>query len=248
MRLLVLAGTLESVQIAHAVSRESGVSAVASVARTTALIPAMNMPVRVGGWGGSEPFAAWIRRESIDAILDATHPFAARISMRTADVARDLGISYVQFLRPAWTPGELDSWTFLNTESDAASQVPADATVLLATGRRNLDRFENLNAHKVLVRVQTPGGDPFPFRSGAFIHRPVALPVSNEMAGLRALGVDYLVTRNTGGGSAAALVEAAGRLGLPVGMIRRPPQPEASRIRTVSEALSWVRRRKLDRG
>lgn len=243
MRLLLLAGTPEAVQIGHAVGREDRVVATASVARGARVPTALNIPMRIGGWGGPDAFADWLRREEVDAVLDATHPFAVRISARTADVCAALGIPYVQFLRPAWTPGENDTWFFLNGEEEAADHVPNGASVLLGTGLRNLERFDGLGDRPVWVRVRERNGVAFPFRHGGFLHRPVPLPVANEVAGLRVLGVDWLVTRNAGGGYGEALIEAARRLSLPVGMIRRPPQPEVPRINTVAEALAWVRRR-----
>ena len=103
--------------------------------------------------------------------------------------------------------------------------------------------LDDLSGREVWVRVGSRNGTAFPFVRGGYLHRPVPLPVANEVAGLRSLGIDWIVTRNTGGGAGAALVAAARRLSIPVGMVRRPPQPEAPRINTVSEALAWVRRR-----
>lgn len=243
MRLLLLAGTPESIEIGHALSRDDRVSVTASLARASRAPLAMNAPMRIGGWGGAERFHDWMRAENVGAVLDVTHPFAVSISGRTAAVCADLGVPYVQFLRPAWTPGREDNWVFLNSEREAASHVPDDARVLLTTGRRKLEAFRSLGKRPIFVRVRERGMDAFPFEEGAFIHRPVPLPVINEVAGMRSLGVDWIVARNSGGMGSMPVIEAARHLGLPVGMVRRPPQPEVPRIRTISEALAWVRRR-----
>ncbi|MDU8941964.1 precorrin-6A/cobalt-precorrin-6A reductase [Ovoidimarina sediminis] len=243
MRLLLLAGTPESVEIGHALSRDGRVSVTASMARASRAPLAMNVPMRIGGWGGVDRFHDWMTTENVGAVLDVTHPFAVSISSRTAAVCADLGVPYVQFLRPAWTPGRDDNWVFLNSEEEAAGHVPDAARVLLMTGRRRLEAFRALGKRPIFVRVRDRGSDPFPFEEGAFIHRPVQLPVTNEIAGLRSLGVNWIVARNSGGTGSMPVIEAAQRLGLPVGMVRRPPQPEVPRIRTISEALAWVRRR-----
>ena len=243
MRLLLLAGTPEAGQIGHAIARDSRVTAIASIAQGSRIPHGVNLPMRIGGWGGDAAFREWLRHEGFDGILDATHPFAVPISERAAAAASDLGLDYVQFLRPAWTPSDGDNWIFLNDAGEAAGHIPKVSSVLLTTGRRRLDDFAGLNGRTVWVRVRNRASGAFPFENGGFLHRPVPLPVANEVAGLKALGVEWMVARNTGGGTGAPLIEAARRMGLPVGMIRRPPQPEVPRIQTVAEALAWVRRR-----
>ncbi len=243
MRLLLLGGTSESHEIGHAISRDTRIAAIASLARASRAPAAMNIPTRIGGWGGDAKFRDWMIHEGVHAVLDATHPFAVNVSRRTAAVCNDLGVPYVQFLRPAWIPSKADNWVFLNSEDEVVPHVPDEASVLLMTGRRRLDAFRALGKRPIFVRVRERGTDRFPFDEGRFLHRPVTLPVANEMAGLQYLGVDWIVARNSGGTASMPVIEAAQRLGLPVGMVRRPPQPEVPRIQTISEALAWVRRR-----
>ena len=244
MRLLLLAGSSESVQIGQALARETRVVTTASVARARAIPRALGVPTRIGGWGGAEAFGAWLERESIDAVLDATHPFAVRISERSLHVCRELGVEYMQFLRPQWTPTEEDRWHFLNDETDAAKHIPAGAKVLLASGRRNILKFAGLAEGRTLFfRVREPGYGAFPFEKGRFILRPVPLSANAEETMMRALEIDWLVARNTGGSASATKLEAARRIGLPVAVIRRPPQPEAPRVHTVAEVMAWLRRR-----
>ena len=104
----------------------------------------------------------------------------------------------------------------------------------------------NLGDRTVYIRVRERSDDPFPFARGSFLHRPVTLPLQNEVAGLRALGIDWVVARNTGGGASAQVVDAARTAGIPVGMIRRPAQPATLRFNTVTEVVAWLRRRLLE--
>lgn len=243
MRMLLLAGTAEAAQIARALARETRVVATASLARATPAPAALGLPTRIGGWGGDEAFRLWLLREQIDAVLDATHPFAATVSHRTAAICADEGVSYIQFLRRSWTPGGDDHWEFLNSERDASRVVPRGARVLLATGQRRLEHFAGMVDRHLIVRVPYLPNTQFPLADGRYLVRPAALSIAAEEALLHDLGVTWIVTRNSGGSASFAKLEAARRLGISVAMIRRPPQPESARISTVSEALAWVRRR-----
>lgn len=243
MKLLLLAGTLEAAQICYGLSRDARVTTLASVSRPSPGFLNPRVPMRIGGWGSEDQFSDWMRKCRIDAVLDVTHPFSSRISTRTARVCNALGVPYAQFLRPTWIPGPGDNWIFLNSEAEAANHVTGNEAVLLATGRARLEAFAGLGDRPIYVHVRNRAGATFPFANGRFLHRPVPLPVAAEISGLQSFGVTSVVARNTGGNEARSVLEAARYLGLPVGMIRRPLQPEGTKIRTIAEAMSWVRRR-----
>lgn len=243
MRILLLAGTSEASQIAHALAREERVVASASLARATRIPTGFGIPTRIGGWGGEDAFRDWLKRERVEAVIDATHPFATGITERTARICAETNVDFTQFLRKSWIPGPDDRWEFLNAEEDAAKVVDRNARVLLSTGQRGLDRFENLADRVLYVRVPDFPEIPFPFAHGDFIVRPTKMPTAAEEALLHELKVTWIVARNSGGNNSISRLEAARRLGIPVAMIRRPPQPEAPRISTVAEVLAWVRRR-----
>lgn len=244
MRLLLLAGTSESRQIASALTREPRLIPIVSLARAERRpVPFGGLPTRIGGWGGDMPFAEWLERERIEAILDATHPFAVRMSHRAADTAAAKGIDYIQFQRPPWLPEEGDQWTFLNGEEDAARHIPPESRVFVATGRGSLGALAGLDRHELLVRVTGQPGTPFPFSRGRYVAGRPPFSVAHEIALFERLGVDWLLTRNSGGTGSRAKVDAARHLGLPVAMVRRPFQPQSAKVETIAEALAWVRRR-----
>ena len=242
MRLLLLAGTAEARQIGNALSRDRRVSVTASLPRPTPTNP-VNLPMRIGGWGGDAAFADWLRQERIDAVLDATHPFASKISHRTAKACADQDVDYLLFLRPTWTPGPNDDWVFLNAEAEAADYLPERASVDLMTGQRRLNAVHALDPRPVYVRIQSRPMAAFPFRHGRYDLCVGPTSVNAEITRLHDLDVSWVVARNSGGAHGMPVLEAARQLGLTVGMIRRPPAPEAPRVQSISEALSWVRRR-----
>ncbi|WP_101067997.1 cobalt-precorrin-6A reductase [Roseovarius salinarum] len=240
MTLLLLAGTGEARQLARALA-ERGVPAVASLSGATRAPAALGLPTRTGGFGGEAGFRGYLREAGITAVLDATHPFAHRISARTARVCAELGLPCCQLLRPPWVPGPDDRWTMIAAEEYAAAHIPDGSTVFLATGRQTLGHFANLSGCRLICRQIDPPDGPFPFPNGAFLVGRPPFSVADEKRLFRRLGVDWLVVKNAGGAAAWPKLEAARALGIRVAMIDRPPQPEGvMRAETVDAALSWV--------
>lgn len=239
MTLLLLAGTAEAQQVAQILASEGRV-AIASLAGATRAPRAMGLPTRLGGFGGEAGFARYLEESGITAVLDATHPFAAHISDRTARVCAAKGLAYCQVLRPEWTPQTGDRWTMIAAEEEAAAHIPEGATVFLATGRQGLARFANLTGRHLICRVIDPPEAAFPLANGEFlVGRPPFSPEA-ERALFESLGVDWLVVKNAGGQASKSKLDAARTLGLPVAMITRPPQPDALRVTTVAAAMDWV--------
>lgn len=244
MRLLLLAGTGDSVQIAGALSREHRVIATASLPRAAQAPVPMGVPTRIGGWGGEEAFRRWLTHERVHAILDATHPFAVRISDRAARAAADLGIDYIRFQRPPWLPGADDRWVFLNDCGEIGHKVPDGATLLLDTGGRGNELVGPLHGRTVHCRLEShPAPGTVNGTAWHFIVGRSPFAADAEMRLYSGLGLDWIVLPNVGGVEERPKLEAARRLGIQIGLIRRPPQPEAPRVETVSEVLRWVRRR-----
>ena len=244
MKLLLLAGTAEARQVAQALAGEARMTVIASLSGVTRSPEPLGVTTRTGGFGGREAFRDWLEREQIAAVLDATHPFAARISHRTAEVCLERSVPYLQLLRPAWSPGPGDRWTFLDAEEDSAHRIPQGAVVFLATGGQRLGRFAALAEGRKLIcrRIDRPR-EPFPFPDGRWQIATPPFTITDEEALFRRLRVEWIVARNSGGHASRAKLDAARALGLPVAMIRRPPQPEAPRAENVAEALAWLRGR-----
>ncbi|WP_281982230.1 cobalt-precorrin-6A reductase [Thalassorhabdomicrobium marinisediminis] len=239
MTLLLLAGTSEARRIAWGLA-DRGRRVVASLAGVTRRPEPLPVPTRVGGFGGEAGFRAYLAAENISAVLDATHPFAERITARTARVCGALGLPYAQVLRPPWAPGAGDRWTMIDAPDEAAAHLPDDAVVFLATGRQTLPVFANLEGRRVLARVVDPPNQPFPFAGGEFVIARPPFKFDAEVALFKALGVTHLVAKNAGGAGGLAKLAAARALGCPVVMLNRPQMPDAVRVETVAEAVAWV--------
>jgi len=239
MTLLLLAGTGEAKTIAQAL-HDKGIKARASLAGATRAPSPLAIPTDSGGFGGEDGFKSYLQEHDISAVLDATHPFADRITHRTARICRALHIPYCQVLRPAWTPGPGDDWICLDREEEAAAHIPEGAIVFLATGRQTLLRFENLSNCTLICRQIDPPDGPFPFPNGRYcIGRP-PFSFEAEVSLFKELGVEWLIVKNAGGTIPRTKLEAARHLGIRVIMLNRPAQPDAKRVTTVEEALAWV--------
>ncbi|MEM6897151.1 MAG: cobalt-precorrin-6A reductase [Pseudomonadota bacterium] len=239
MKVLLLAGTREAREVA-AWLHEVKMSAIASFAGVTQDPELPAIATRVGGFGGAAGFRAYLEEERITHVLDATHPFAAQISARSAQVACELGVTYCQLLRPEWEPGPGDVWHMIASEEDAATHIPQGARVFLATGRQTLERYANLADRELICRQIDPPSGPFPFPNGRFhIARP-PFTVEAERALFSELAIDWLVVKNAGGAASATKLTAARELGIPVAMITRPPQPPGHKVASAQEAIAWL--------
>ena len=79
-RILLLGGVTEALAIARTLGPQH-VYSLAGVGRVPTDLPC---EVRIGGYGGAEGLAQYIREQHIDLLLDATHPYAAQISQNAA--------------------------------------------------------------------------------------------------------------------------------------------------------------------
>ncbi|MTD94759.1 cobalt-precorrin-6A reductase [Hyphomicrobium sp. xq] len=241
MRVLILGGTTEGYALAEALARDSRFAATYSLAgRTkTPLLP--GGATRIGGFGGAQGLIDWMRGEKIDAIVDATHPYAARISANAVVAANALDLPLLRLQRPAWVPAAGDDW---HEAADANAAVtalgPEPRTVFLTIGRTEVAAFRAAPQHRYLIRsVDAPEKNGLPPRAEVILHRgPFGL--DDELSLMRAHGIGVVVSKNAGGEAAHAKIRAARQLQIPVVMIARPPLPAAPECRDVEAALAWL--------
>ncbi len=238
-QVLLLGGTGEARRLAAALVA-GGVDVLSSLAGRVAdpLLP--QGPVRLGGFGGADGLADWLATHRPRAVVDATHPFAARITASAAAAARRHGTPLLRLQRPGWTAGPGDRWTYVASLAEAADAVRGAGTVFVTTGRQGVGAFAALPG-RVLVRAVDPPDDPLPAGVVLLLARG-PFTVDEEVALMRDHGVDVVVSKDSGGHMTEAKLLAARRLGLPVVLVRRPPLPPGVEVvTTVEEALAWLR-------
>lgn len=239
MKILLLAGTGEAKELAQRLV-DAGHEVTASLAGATRAPKPLPCDTRVGGFGGGAGFLAWLEAHQPDLVLDATHPFAERITERSATLCKDRGVPFLHLLRPPWVPDVLKSQYPVGSTQRVRALIPPGSRVFLATGRQTLDQFRILSDCHLICRQIDPPDGPFPFPNGEFLVGQPPFSVADEVALFQALQIDFLVVKNAGGRASYSKIEAAAVLGLTVLMLKRPNPPAGARVETVEAALAWV--------
>ncbi|MGH6760127.1 MAG: cobalt-precorrin-6A reductase [Phyllobacterium sp.] len=236
--ILILGGTAESALLARTLV-SAGHRVISSLAGRTTKPSRPEGEVRVGGFGGPEGLASFIRDEGIAVLIDATHPFAERISDNAIRAAEIAHCAFVRLERPAWKRLPDDNWIGVPSLLNAVSAIPANANVLLALGRQHIAPFANRRDVRFTLRMIEPPDEPFDLPAYELV---LAKPGSlhEEEAFLRNRQITHIICRNSGGSASYAKIEAARQLGLPVIMIDRPKRPSIHSVESVEDAVAFV--------
>jgi precorrin-6A/cobalt-precorrin-6A reductase len=235
---LILGGTAEARALAAALV-DAGVRVVSSLAGRVR-DPALPVgEVRIGGFGGVEGLAAWLREHGVAAVVDATHPFASTMTAHAVSATAAAGVPLVVLRRPGWPPDP--DWTWADSLPAAAAALPTlGKRVFLTTGRTSLAAFADLDL-EFLVRCVDPPSGPMPRRVHVLLSRG-PFTVDGERLLMREHGVDVLVTKDSGGPLTSAKLAAAREEGVAVLVVRRPPLPAGVEAAdTVAAALARLR-------
>ena len=197
--------------------------------------------MRVGGFGGTDGLTQYLLTEQIDAVVDATHPFAARMPHHATDACRTAAVPRVRLCRPPWQAAEGDRWHEV-PDLDAAADflVSSDRRrVFLTTGRQELEPFTRAADAWFLVRaIEPPASMPLPCATVVLARGPFR--EADERALMVEHRIDVLVAKNSGGTATAAKLAAARTLALPVVMITRPRGPGGPHVCTVEDVIAWL--------
>ncbi|MDT7792582.1 MAG: precorrin-6A/cobalt-precorrin-6A reductase [Mycobacterium sp.] len=238
MRVLLLGGTSEGRALATRLDQEIDV-----VSSLAGRVPDPALPVgevRIGGFGGVEGMRRWLVESKVDAVVDATHPYAATITANAAVVCGELGLPHLVLARPAWPRGDAIG---VGSDAEAAKTVAAEqySRIFLTTGRSGTAAFADVDAWFLIRAVTAPDPDTLPPHHQLVLSRG-PYHYDDEVALLRDYRIDALVTKNSGGQMTRPKLEAAAALGVPVVMVDRPPLPGGvTTVSTVDDAVEWVR-------
>ncbi|MEB8344117.1 cobalt-precorrin-6A reductase [Streptomyces endophyticus] len=235
---LILGGTTEARRLADALDPHVRVTSSLAGRVAAPRLPAGE--VRIGGFGGAEGMADWIRGHAVSAVIDATHPFAETISFNAARAAATAHVPLLALRRPGWVRGAGDDWREVGDLAEAAECVRGAGRVFLTTGRMGLAAFAHVDDVDFLVRSVDAPEPPVPPRMEVLLDRgPFTL--DGERAVLAEHGVDVLVTKDSGGAATSPKLVAAREAGIPVVVVRRPPVPDGVPVATtVESAVEWL--------
>jgi precorrin-6A/cobalt-precorrin-6A reductase len=240
-QILILGGTIEARQLAELLAGRLDLTVTLSLAGRTAAPKPQPVPVRIGGFGGVDGLAAYLRAQRFACLIDATHPYAAAMSANAARAAAIAGVPLLALRRPPWQPGADDRWIEV---PDAAEAVHALGTeprrVFLALGRQELTPFATAPQHHYLIRSIDPVDPPLAVPHATYLLDRGPFRESAEHALLEAAGIDMIVAKNSGGSATYAKIAAARALAIPVILLRRPALPQVPSVETVQAALAWL--------
>ncbi|MBR0823925.1 cobalt-precorrin-6A reductase [Bradyrhizobium manausense] len=239
MRALILGGTRDANLLADEVAR-AGLDAVYSYGGRTRAPADQKLPTRIGGFGGPNGLANYIREAGITHIVDATHPFAAEMSRNAAAACAETGTPLLALERAPWARTTGDNWIEVADIDAAVAALPETRTrVFLAIGRQHIAPFSAKPQHAYTLRFVDPPEGPLPFDADVIVSRgPFTLEAELDM--MRTRGIAWVVARNSGGDGARAKIDAARALGLPVILLSRPKLPERLRVESVGEVMQWL--------
>jgi precorrin-6A/cobalt-precorrin-6A reductase len=245
MRVLLLGGTSEARELAVLLV-EAGVDVVSSLAGRVERPRLPVGAVRIGGFGGVSGLSEWLVSHRIEAVVDATHPFAEGMSANARSACSALGVQLLRLERPGWAgaPGA-DGWHWVDDHAAAATTAASlGQRPFLTVGRQPLEHFVGpLAAVRAVVRVVDPPEIDLPEPWEVYLDRG-PYDLAGELALIAEHGVDVLVTKDSGGRYTWPKMAAADQLGVSIVVVRRGSATDG--VETVphaAAAVEWLRRR-----
>lgn len=240
---LILGGTADANGLASRLSGDPRYAVTLSLAGRTLAPRVLPVATRVGGFGGAHGLSAYLNDNAIDVLIDATHPFAERISANAALAARQTGLPLLTFGREPWRPVTGDAWTEVADLAAAAAALPEHpARVFLTVGRQSLAPFAAKPQHHYVIRVIDAPDIPTALTDTLIVVGRGPFTEGAEIELIHKHRIDLLVTKNSGGEAASAKLAAARALKLPVILVRQPAPAGGHVLHTPDAVLGALAR------
>lgn len=205
--------------------------------------PDSGMDISIGSCGGPEGIAKEIARLGAELVIDATHPYASRITEHIREGCASAGIELIRIARDR---SEMrDGIVEVGSVKDAVEYLKStEGVILAATGSKEIDLFTSIPGYRdrVVARVLSTMESMercvgLGFEGKNLICAQGPFSEETNYATLKQIGASYIVTKDSGSaGGFEAKVRAARRTGAKVILVRRP---DDSGI-TYDEAVSML--------
>lgn len=237
-RVLILGGTTEASVIATHLVARSDVTVISSLAGRVSQPRLPAGMVRVGGFGGLAGLISYLVDEKIGVVIDATHPFASKISGNAELACNALSLPLIALERPAWEPNKHDCWyTVPDVQAAATMANHKSNRVLLSIGRQELGAFSYCEDAWFLVRAIDEPADKMPAKSKLILQRG-PFHLDDELQLFRNESISLIVSKNSGGTATYSKIEAARALKIPVVMIDRPRKHSIPTLARADDVLN----------
>jgi len=227
--------------LAERLAARPGLQLTLSLAGRTASPARQPVPVRSGGFGGAAGLAHYLARERIDALIDATHPYASVISKNAVEAARQTNVLLVVLRRPPWIAVGGDRWSEARDAREAVRMLgDTPRRVFVALGRNELAPFTAAPQHFYLIRSVDPVDPPLSLPHVAYVTGRGPFSEPHDRTLMTDYGIQVVIAKNSGGGATYGKIAAARGLGIEVIILRRPPELAAPAVGTVQDAVGWL--------
>lgn len=240
LKVLILGGTTEASALARKIAGDARLAPLLSLAGRTTSPQPQPVPVRVGGFGGIDGLVKFLRDKTIDAVVDATHPYADQMSAHAVAACKETGVPLASLVRPEWQSETGDRWQVVADSEAAAETLGTEPRrVFLSLGRQDLHIFARAPQHHYLARlIERPDQATLP-PDLRLLHARGPFDRADEERLLRSERIEIVVSKNAGGAATYGKIEAARALGLPVVMIARPHKPAGVIMADVEACVAW---------
>lgn len=241
-KILILGGTGDAVKLAAQLATISNIEVISSLAGRTKKPAALIGQVRIGGFGGVEGLAQYLKENSIDFLIDATHPCAGQITNNGAIASRLVNIPHLMLVRPQWERITGDNWIEVETVEAAAKAIPESVKrAFITSGRQQLEPFAQRSQIYpetwYLVRSIDLPDLELPNSKVLLDRGPFSLEQERKL--LQEYQIEVIVSKNSGGNATYAKIIAARELGIPIVMVQRPAIPEGNKVTSIEAAIAW---------
>jgi len=242
-KVLILGGTGDAVKLATQLENIPNIEVISSLAGRTKKPSALVGQVRIGGFGGTEGLANYLRENAIDFLIDATHPCAGQITLNGAIAAQLAQVPHLMLVRPPWERESGDNWIEVKSVEAAAHAIPASIQrVFITSGRQQLEPFKQRSQIYpdtwYLIRSIDPPDVELPHSQVLLDRGPFSLEQEREL--LIKYQIEAIVSKNSGGKATYAKIIAARELGIPIVMVQRPEMPEGEKVTSIEEVILWL--------
>jgi precorrin-6A/cobalt-precorrin-6A reductase len=242
-KILILGGTGDAVKLATKLVAIPEIEVISSLAGRTKKPLALVGQVRIGGFGGAEGLANYLQENSIDILIDATHPCAGQITNNGAIASQIANIPHLMLVRPQWEKVAGDNWIEVESVAAAARAISEEVDrVFITSGRQQLEPF--LERSQIypniwyLIRSIDPPDLELPNSKVLLDRGPFSLEQERQL--LRDYQIQAIVSKNSGGDATYAKVITARELGIPIIMVQRPAMPEGNKVTSITDAIAWI--------
>ena len=238
-KILILGGTGDAVKLAAKLATVPEIEVISSLAGRTRKPAALVGQVRIGGFGGATGLANYLQENSIDILIDATHPCAGQITCNGAIASQLANIPHLMLVRPEWEKVNGDNWIEVESVEAAAQAIPELVKrVFITSGRQQLEPFLQRSHIWYLMRSIDPPDIELPNSKVLLDRGPFNLEQERKL--LQDYQIEAIVSKNSGGSATYAKIIAARELGIPVVMVQRPTRPEGEKVTDIKEAIAWL--------